>query len=104
MKLEDLGWDAGWAAAMSTVPSTVDVPGLTPARVAVEHRGAYQVTAGAGLEWAELRGRDLYLLLPGGAGRSKLTADLSRRGARSGTMRNWRTVTTLATMAAEADS
>ena len=52
-------------------------------------------------EAAEAHGRELYLHLPGGSGRSKLAADLTRRGARRGTMRNWRTVTTLAAMAAD---
>jgi len=52
-------------------------------------------------EEAELRGRELYLLLPGGIGRSKLAADLARRDPGAGTTRNWRTVTALAAMAGE---
>ncbi|MGQ0632820.1 MAG: DUF1697 domain-containing protein [Sporichthyaceae bacterium] len=54
-----------------------------------------------------IAGREIYLHLPGGAGRSKLavalTKGLTRAGggdrAASGTMRNWRTVTTLLEMA-----
>jgi uncharacterized protein (DUF1697 family) len=48
----------------------------------------------------EVRGREVYLLLPNGMGRSQLAADLGRRGpVRDGTARNWRTVTTLLDMA-----
>jgi len=43
-------------------------------------------------------GRQLYLFLPSGMGRSKLAVDLARRGP-SGTARNWRTVTKLLEMA-----
>ena len=46
-------------------------------------------------------GREVHLFLPGGLGRSKLAADLARRGPR-GTTRNWRTVTRLLAMADEA--
>lgn len=50
-------------------------------------------------------GRQIYLYLPGGVGRSKLAADLGRRGlggpGRDATMRNWRTVTKLVEMAEE---
>lgn len=42
-------------------------------------------------------GRELFLCLPAGIGRSKLAADLGRRGP-PGTVRNWRTVTTLLEM------
>ena len=40
-------------------------------------------------------GDEIFLSLPGGVGRSKLAADLARRSAAIGTMRNWRTVTKL---------
>lgn len=46
-------------------------------------------------------GRETYLFLPGGVGRSKLGADLARRSGPTGTMRNWRTVTKLLAMADE---
>lgn len=45
--------------------------------------------------------RELHLSLPGGMGRSKLAADLARRLGPAGTVRNWRTVTTLLAMARE---
>ncbi len=44
-------------------------------------------------------GKDLYLHLPGGVGRSKLAADLGRQKGAVGTMRSWRTVTKLLDMA-----
>jgi len=47
-------------------------------------------------------GPELHLLLPNGAGRSKLVADLARQKGPVGTQRNWRTVTTLLAMADEA--
>ncbi len=46
-------------------------------------------------------GRELHLRLPGGVGRSRLATDLSRRLGPSGTMRSWRTVTTLLDLAAD---
>ncbi len=45
--------------------------------------------------------RHVYFFLPGGVGRSKLLQDLGRQRGPAGTMRNWRTVTKLAEMAAE---
>jgi uncharacterized protein (DUF1697 family) len=45
---------------------------------------------------------ELYLLLPDGVGRSKLAADLARTTGSVGTMRNWRTVTSLLAMADDA--
>jgi len=47
-------------------------------------------------------GKDLHLLLPNGAGRSKLVADLGRQKGQVGTQRSWRTVTKLLAMADEA--
>lgn len=47
--------------------------------------------------------RELFLFLPNGLGRSALAARLARLGGPGGTMRNWRTVTTLAAMADEAE-
>jgi uncharacterized protein (DUF1697 family) len=47
-------------------------------------------------------GKDLHLLLPNGVGRSKLAVDLGRQKGSVGTMRNWRTVTTLLEMADQA--
>jgi len=52
-------------------------------------------------------GREVHLRLPGGVGRSKLAADLTRSargGLQQGTMRNWRTVTTLLSMAGQQPS
>lgn len=46
-------------------------------------------------------GRELFLHLPHGMGRSDLAARLARRPGPRGTARNWRTVTTLARMADE---
>lgn len=50
-------------------------------------------------------GRELHLHLPGGIGRSPLATALAKTGgpAAVGTTRGWRTVTTLAAMAAELD-
>jgi uncharacterized protein (DUF1697 family) len=46
-------------------------------------------------------GRELYLFLPNGLGRSKLAAALGRGGSAAGTTRNWRTVTKLLELANE---
>ena len=50
-------------------------------------------------------GRETFLYLPGGMGRSRLAADLGRKGltgpGRDATVRNWRTVTKLLEMAEE---
>jgi ribosome biogenesis GTPase len=48
--LVDLGWDAAWQAAADAHPQ------LVPARIAVEHRGAYEALGESGTVWAELRG------------------------------------------------
>ena len=51
-------------------------------------------------EEAIAHGREVYFHLPNGLGRSKLATDLGRRrDIKSGTMRNWRTTTTLLRMA-----
>jgi uncharacterized protein (DUF1697 family) len=50
-----------------------------------------------------LSGREAYLFLPNGIGRSKLAEALSRRGGTAATVRNWRTVTTLLRLAEEID-
>jgi len=52
-------------------------------------------------EEATAVGRELYLFLPSGMGRSKLAVDLARRTGPSATTRNWRTVTKLLEMADE---
>jgi uncharacterized protein (DUF1697 family) len=44
-------------------------------------------------------GKELYLFLPGGMGRSKLAGDLAKDRAAVGTARSWRTVTKLLEMA-----
>ena len=51
--LETLGWDASWKAAFE--PHRI--AGLTPARVAVQHRGAYDVLTAAGEIRARVTGR-----------------------------------------------
>lgn len=50
----------------------------------------------------EVRGREIYLHLPGGMGRSRLAAALAKgqRGA-TGTTRGWKTVTALAALGGE---
>jgi uncharacterized protein (DUF1697 family) len=50
-------------------------------------------------EEAAAVGKELYLLLPGGMGRSKLAVDLAKDKAAVGTARSWRTVTKLLEMA-----
>ena len=50
-------------------------------------------------EEAIASGKDLYLFLPGGVGRSKLAGDLAKSKAAVGTMRNWRTIAKLLEMA-----
>jgi len=52
--LARLGWDARWQAARAAAD-----PALTwqPARVAAEHRGAYQALGAGGVAWIELPGR-----------------------------------------------
>ncbi len=54
-------------------------------------------------ESATAVGRDVYLFLPDGMGRSKLAVDVGRRKSLEGTARNWRTVTTLLAMCDELD-
>jgi uncharacterized protein (DUF1697 family) len=53
-------------------------------------------------EGEELRvvGRELYVHLPSGLGRSKLATSLGRRKEAAGTMRNWATVVALASRTA----
>jgi uncharacterized protein (DUF1697 family) len=54
-----------------------------------------------GAERLEAAGREVYVWCPGGIGRSPLMAALNRTDVgRTGTARNWRTVTRLAEMAA----
>lgn len=50
-------------------------------------------------EEATAVGREVYLYLPNGLGRSKLPVELNRRLTPQPTVRNWRTVTRLAEMA-----
>lgn len=54
-------------------------------------------------EEAVARGTELYLHLPGGVGRSKLAVAVGKQKGSVGTMRNWRTVTTLLAMAEAAE-
>ena len=50
-------------------------------------------------EDARAIGKELYLFLPGGMGRSKLAGDLAKDRSAVGTARSWRTVTKLLEMA-----
>ena len=50
-------------------------------------------------EEAVASGKELYLFLPGGVGRSKLAGDLAKDKASVGTMRSWRTLTKLLELA-----
>jgi uncharacterized protein (DUF1697 family) len=62
--------------------------------------GSFDVAAYAPEE-AAVVGSQLYLFLPTGMGRSKLTGDLARLKGPPATTRNWRTTTKLLTMADE---
>jgi uncharacterized protein (DUF1697 family) len=53
-------------------------------------------------EELEVVGRERYLFLPNGLGRSRLAADVTKQKSAPGTARNWRTVTKLLEMADEA--
>jgi ribosome biogenesis GTPase / thiamine phosphate phosphatase len=55
-ELDELGWDARWAESLAT-PELAELAGLTPARVAVEHRGAVEVVDAGGGFWAEPTGK-----------------------------------------------
>ncbi|QSB05167.1 DUF1697 domain-containing protein [Natronoglycomyces albus] len=74
----------------------VFMPGNEPASVAGVDLESFAPEAAA------VVGRELYMYLPNGMGRSKLAAALMRKSGTSGTARNWRTVTKLAAMADEA--
>jgi uncharacterized protein (DUF1697 family) len=52
-------------------------------------------------EEAVATGAEIYFFLPNGVGRSPLAAEFAKGARRSGTMRNWRTVTKLVEMATE---
>jgi uncharacterized protein (DUF1697 family) len=56
----------------------------------------------AGGDEARIVGGTLYMHTPNGLGRSKLAAELSRRGPKDGTARNWTTVTKLLAMLSDA--
>jgi len=61
VSLDDLGWDARWADAAHAAPGdAADADALVPARVIIEHRGAYEATDGTATLWAELPGRTYY--------------------------------------------
>ena len=53
--LEELGWDEGWAATWAGYVPATEL--LTPARVAIEHRGAVEVVDDGGTFWAEPTGK-----------------------------------------------
>lgn len=54
--LAALGWDAGWDQTLAAQQPASPAE-LTVVRVAVAHRGAVEVTDGAGLFWAEPTGK-----------------------------------------------
>ena len=61
MTLEELGWDEAWAAAAAEAAAGVGAgAALEPARITIEHRGAYEAIGAGGAIWAELRGRDYH--------------------------------------------
>jgi ribosome biogenesis GTPase len=55
--LAHLGWDGTWAAAFARESGARAGTGWAPARVTVEHRGAYEVTGSVGPLRATLAGR-----------------------------------------------
>lgn len=57
-----------------------------------------------GLEEIKAHARELYVYFPNGVGRSKLPAAMDRVLKRSGTARNWNSVTTLQEMAEQIES
>jgi ribosome biogenesis GTPase / thiamine phosphate phosphatase len=57
IELTQLGWDDDWAALAA---ETAAGRALAPARITIEHRGAYEAIAASGPVWAELRGRDYF--------------------------------------------
>jgi uncharacterized protein (DUF1697 family) len=80
-------------------------PGPTQLHVVFLPDGAEASLGGIDLasfapEHATAQGQHVYLYAPDGVGRSKLAAALTRGAGATGTMRNWRTVTKLAEMAA----
>jgi ribosome biogenesis GTPase / thiamine phosphate phosphatase len=61
VSLDDLGWDRAWDdAARAASDASPDAADLVPARVIIEHRGAYEATDGTATLWAELPGRAYY--------------------------------------------
>ncbi len=63
--LAALGWDDERAAAFARDGAGHEPDGRVPARVTVEHRGAYEVASGHGLLWATLAGRLRHAAGPG---------------------------------------
>lgn len=53
MNLDDMGWDANWNKQFEQFA----IQGLCPARVACEHREAYDIWSAAGVMRAEISGR-----------------------------------------------
>lgn len=81
----DTDTDHLYVAFLATAPSEARTAALDPARFSPD---AFEV-----------RGREIYLHFPNGAGRSKLTNDyFDRTLATTSTIRNWRTVEALASM------
>lgn len=57
MQLPALGWNEVFQHQLGLLRESHQDPALHPARVVVEHRGAYQVITAEGPAWAELTGR-----------------------------------------------
>ena len=61
--LDELGWNEGWAATWTATLAAPELDAirtistLTPARVAIEHRGAVEVVDEDGAFWAEATGK-----------------------------------------------
>ena len=96
------------AAEMEQVVESLPYPDADPRHLHVgflqQVPGADQAQAVGDIamqpEEATVAGRQVYLLLPDGIGRSKLPAAVARRlGGPSTTVRNWRTVTKLRDLA-----
>ncbi|HUQ05242.1 MAG TPA: ribosome small subunit-dependent GTPase A [Kofleriaceae bacterium] len=57
--LEELGWNEDWAATLtsSELDAARAISAITPARVAIEHRGAVEVVDESGAFWAQATGK-----------------------------------------------
>lgn len=98
------------ASELAAIVAANPYPGVAPEKLHVMFCGArpaastftpLDASAFAPEAWS-IGAREVYLHLPGGMGTSKLAVRVSRlAGLQDATVRNWRTVETLAAMAAE---